>query len=385
MIPKETLPRYPVKVLHTLQAIGHGGVEQRRLSLAMLLPTRKFSQYLACSRVIGGFDQKFISSGTEVFVLGELANPFNLAYYRRLIDVVRNVKPLIIHGAVFEGVISAVVGGIFGRVPVIIVEETSDPINRSWRGHLLFKFLSRFADAVVATSPTVYQYLTEKIRLPKAKVRLIHNGARRPPEVPAETVRHLRLKYNIPENVMAIGSVGRLFNNVKRFSDLIDAIAILATKPEFDNVVLLIVGDGPDKGMLQERARNAGVESKVIFAGHQTDVNPFLAMMDVFALVSSTESFGMAVVEAMFHKLPVVGSSIGGIKDIIRDGETGIAVPAYAPEAISVAIRTLFKDKTLRLRMGENGFARASSEYTAERYARNIEAFYDEMIEKKIK
>src|SRR4051812_48704257 len=119
-----------IKVLHCLETIGTGGVEQRRLSLAKYLPHEKYEQYLICSKVLASFDKRLEENKTKVFAIGELKSLLNLGYYWRLIKIVWEVKPTIIHGAVFEGVISAVIAGTLLRIPIVILEETSDPQNR---------------------------------------------------------------------------------------------------------------------------------------------------------------------------------------------------------------------------------------------------------------
>jgi glycosyltransferase involved in cell wall biosynthesis len=363
-----------IRILHCLETIGPGGVEQRRLSIARYLNHDQFDQVLTCSKVIGSFDRKLIQAGTPVKVIGVLGSLFNFGYYKRLIKEVRLFKPHIIHGAVFEGVISAVVGGIFGRVPIIIIEETSEPINRSWRGHFLFRLLSMFADAVVATSPAVYDYITQVVKISKSKTHLIVNGAELPLEPEAERVKECRTTFDLPDTDFIVGSVGRMLDNTKLFSVLIKAFAeFQKNKPDSK---LILVGDGTDKEMLVQLSMDLGIGSKTIFAGHQRDVRPFYKAMNLFVLSSSHEGFGMAAVEAMFFGLPVVATRVGGLKQIVVDGETGILIEAGQVTELCEAITYLYHHPKEATQMGIKGKQRAYEKYSAERYVKDVEMLY---------
>lgn len=370
-----------IKVLHCLETIGTGGVEQRRLSLAKYLPHEKYDQYLICSKVLASFDRRLEENATKVFPIGELKSLLNIKYYWKLFKIVRLVKPTIIHGAVFEGVISAAIAGTLLRVPVVLLEETSDPQNRSWRGHLLFRFLSLFGDRVVAISPSVRDYLKDTVKVPCKKLMLINNGVDPPPPADPEKVRMTRQRLGIKETDFVIGSAGRLRDFHKRFSDLIKALALLRKKSE--SFKLLILGAGQDKQTLIGLAAELGVSEHVIFAGFQQDTTLYYSCMDVFSLASHMEGFGLVVVEAMFFRLPVVVTAVGGMKDIVIDRETGFLVPKHSPESLSEAVLQLYADSALRDRMGGKGYDRAMKEYSAQAYSRKVEALYEEELKRK--
>lgn len=368
-----------IRVLHCLETIGPGGVEQRRLSIAKYLDAGRFEQKLLCAKVIGDFDKRLEHAGTRVQVVGVMKSPFNFAYFIRLIRMIRTFQPHIIHGAVFEGVISAVVGGVLTRTPVIIVEETSEPANRSWRGHALFRFLTRFADAVVGTSPAVFDYITKDIGVPPSKARLIINGVE-PPEVasPAE-VDTLRKQLGIRQGDYIVGTVGRMLDNHKLFSVLIRAFAgFAANKPE---VKLLLVGDGVDIEMLKALAQQTGMGSRIIFTGHQTKVSPYYQCMDVFALTPAREGFGLAAVEAMFHQLPVIASKVGGLRYVVNE-QTGILVEPGNESELQMALERLHADRSLASSLGAAGRLTAHEKYTAQRYVKDVEKLYNSFAEK---
>lgn len=365
------------RILHCVETIGAGGVEQRRLSIARLLNQERYEQQLTCTKVIGNFRTKLESAGTKVWELGEMGSPFNLKYYSRLLRVIREFQPHIIHGAVFEGVISAVVGGMICRTPIIVIEETSQPINRSWRGHGLFKMLANCADLVIATSPTVHEYITQDIGVPKTKSTLVLNGVEPTSPATQNEIAALRTNLGLDVNNYVIGSVGRLKDDPKLFSILIKSFAAFSKK--HSEARLLLVGDGADRLRLEKLAEDLGVSKLTIFAGHQTDLHVFYAIMDMFALVSASEGFGLAVVEAMFAGIPVVVSRAGGLQNIVSDAETGLLVDIRDIEGLTKAIDTLYSDRSLAQSYGERAKKKAFELFTARRYVADLEQVYDKL------
>ncbi len=360
-----------------METIGPGGVEQRRLSMARYLDKDRYEQVVACARIIGGFDQRLEAEGARVEVLGVMGSPFNLRYFIKLVRLVRQVRPHIIHGAVFEGVISAVVGGLLCRVPVIVIEETSEPANRSWRGHALFRILARFAQAVVATSPAVHTYLTEQLGITSGKVHLILNGVEAPIRPPVETVAEKRRKFGLTDESFVIGSVGRMLDDHKLFSVLLRAFKEFSDgRPE---ARLLLVGDGVDRKSLEALSQDLRLYDSVIFAGHQSDVAGFYALMNVFALVPAREGFGLAAVEAMFMGLPVIASRVGGLKNIVMDGVTGILVEPGDIAGLAGALIQLYESPQTANALGLAGHQRADERYTAQRYVDDISALYQRL------
>jgi L-malate glycosyltransferase len=230
-------------------------------------------------------------------------------------------------------------------------------------------------------SPAVYAYLTGPGRISRDKTRLIINGVAEPKLLDAHDRLALRDSVGLPEGAFVVGSVGRVFDWVKRFSDLIRAVSrLLPTHPD---LYLLIVGDGEDLDSLKSLAESLGVADRVRFTGYQKDVGPWLSVMDLFALASEQESFGLVLVEAMFASLPVVATNVGGIPNIVVPEETGLLVPVRDVTALSGAIARLKTDPALRESFGRAGRVRAQHSFSAERYVSEVEALYRESLRSK--
>lgn len=160
----------------------------------------------------------------------------------------------------------------------------------------------------------------------------------------------------------------------KGVGDLIQAYAPLASRAR-----LQVVGDGPELEQLQGLARELGIERRVDFFGLCDDVEARIAASDVFVHPSWREAFGLTVAEAMACARPVIATRVGGIPELITDGENGLLVPPQQPEAIRAALERLLEDAELRTRLGaaarRTAEARFGIDRSASRHLEFCEAF----------
>ena len=370
-----------IRVLNIIDTMSSGGVERRRLSLAKLLDKTKFELKIICTNAVGDFPIEFKKHNVEIFVVGDLKSFLDIKQHKKIQKIIEEFKPHIIHGAVFEGVTMAAINGFYKRVPIIILEETSDPQNRRWKGNLLMKLLCFTAHKVIGVSPAATYYLENKINLPKDKVVLINNGVVIPNIDDSETIKRCKEKHHILDDELVIGSVGRMNSDShKRFSDLIEAFSIVAKK--YTKAKLVLVGGGPERENYEKLAVKLGISDRVIFTGYQNQIGTYYSIFDIFCLVSAYEAFGLVLVEAMLHKLPVVATNVGGMQFIVDDNKTGYLVEKFDVDAISNKLSILCEDVNVRIQFGENGYRKAIKNYTEERYVKNVEDLYIELIKK---
>lgn len=367
------------KILHCLFRVGSGGVEQRRLSLARNLDPDLFEQKLICTDAWGGLLSSFKSANCEIFDLGQIRHIADSNVYRNAFRVINEWQPDIIHGAVYEGVAIAAVSGRLGKVPIVIGEETSDPKNRRFLGHALYRFLASLTHHMVAVSPAVQRYLISTLSIPAHKVSLINNGVFERMPLTSDVIEKTRVQFGLHSENFVIGTVGRLVNDDKRVSDLIRALAIVQGRG-FPHVRLLVVGDGPDRNALADLASALGVENSVIFAGYQSDPQPLYGVMDVFALASASEAFGLVLVEAMFEGLPVIATNVGGIPGVVEDSRTGLLVPPMSPVRLADAMQSFINDQNLCHVMGARGRDKARAEFSEERYVADVDRLYKKLL-----
>ncbi|HIF23758.1 MAG TPA: glycosyltransferase [Gemmatimonadetes bacterium] len=368
-----------IRVLHSLEQVNSGGVEKRRLLLAQRLDPSRFEQRVLCTTATGPLAHEMEAAGVGVVELGPVRSIFDLPRYVRAARLIRAWRPDIVHGAVFEGFMTGVLGARLAGVSHIVVEETSYPTNRSVKGWTLFRLLTSLADHCVAVSPEVGRYLVSQRAVDPQKLTVISNGTERPSVPDVATVHDARAELGLDPDAFVFGSVGRMVpDSNKRFDDLIAALSAL--REEGCHAQLLLVGDGPDRPRLKDLTLAAGVEDHVAFAGYQRNVGLMYALMDAFALASERESFGLVVAEAMLAGLPVVATRVGGIPNVVSEGITGALVPPFDPRAFAVALSALARDPDLRSQMGAAGRERADRHFSADRYADDVAAFYEQVV-----
>ncbi len=186
------------------------------------------------------------------------------------------------------------------------------------------------------------------------------------------------------EEAAVVGTVSSLTPH-KGHEYLIQAASlVLDTLPP---VKFLIVGDGPLRKRLEEQAKELNIHSSVIFTGKRKDIPEILSLLDVFVLPSHTrEGLGIAIIEAMAAERPVVATDIGGIPEVVDDGETGVLVPPEDTEALSKAIITLLQDPPRAKTMGEKGRTRIKEMFTTTKMLSEIEHVYQSLTsQRKVK
>jgi glycosyltransferase involved in cell wall biosynthesis len=233
--------------------------------------------------------------------------------------------------------------------------------------------LYALATGVIATSRAV----ARRFRSGAPKVRLIPNGVDLARLTPRPPSRALGASLGIPPSAPLALCVGR-FVPEKGHRHLLKAAArVERAKP---GVHWILVGCGELEGELRAQARRLGLEAQVHFAGWRDDVADVLALCDIVVLPSESEGFGRVLVEAMAMAKAVVAAAVGGVPEIVLDGETGILVPSAAPAPLADAVRSLLDDPARAARLGAAGRARAESTFSLAAHVGGVERVYAELL-----
>jgi glycosyltransferase involved in cell wall biosynthesis len=185
-----------------------------------------------------------------------------------------------------------------------------------------------------------------------------------------------RARLGLPASAIVIGSVGRL-EPVKGHLHLLEAFIELA--PRHPALYLTILGEGPLRAALVDRAAAVGLADRVRLPGRRDDVPALLPALDAFVFPSLNEGMGRALVEAMAAGLPVVASRAGGIPEVLEDGRAGLLVDPGDPGALARGIEAVLTDAELAKRLARAARARARG-YTLDEMLRRIEAMYRELL-----
>jgi L-malate glycosyltransferase len=170
------------------------------------------------------------------------------------------------------------------------------------------------------------------------------------------------------------------FRPVKRATEVVRVFDRL--RKEGHAVKLLLVGDGPDRIPCEHLARELGVIEDVRFLGKQEPVEEILSIADVFLMPSGSETFGLAALEAMACGVPVVATDIGGLPELIVEGETGFMTPLGDLDGMTDRVRALLLNGELHGRMAEASRARAVDVFDVEHVIPAYEQYYREVMEK---
>jgi L-malate glycosyltransferase len=170
------------------------------------------------------------------------------------------------------------------------------------------------------------------------------------------------------------------FRPVKRVADVVHLFARL--RKEGYALKMLLVGDGPDRMTTEHLARELGVIEDIRFLGKQEPVDEILSIADIFVLPSGSETFGLAALEAMSCGVPVVASNIGGLPELVLNGETGFLFPLGDIDALTDRTKTLLDNEELRVSMAESSRQRAIGKFGTEMIVPMYESYYDEIIQR---
>ncbi|TFD95760.1 glycosyltransferase [Jeotgalibacillus sp. R-1-5s-1] len=172
-------------------------------------------------------------------------------------------------------------------------------------------------------------------------------------------------------------------------ADLIKAFSIVSKKHPSQSMNLLIVGDGEQRNEYEELAKELSVDAQTTFTGrvHHTEVPQYINKMDVFGVPSTedSESFGVAAVESMACGVPVVVSDVGGLPEVVKDGETGYVVQKQSPEQLAEKIEFLMLNQDQARIMGQKGIEHVKNTYDWTLNAKGMTELYRQTLNKGMK
>lgn len=188
----------------------------------------------------------------------------------------------------------------------------------------------------------------------------------------------LRAAFGIAADALVAGVVGRLSPEKGHIHFLRALARARQTEPR---LVGLLAGDGPGAGMLRREADMLGLAHAVTFAGHVSRVARVYRALDVAVLPSLSEGMPNAALEAMLHGLPVVASHVGGVPEVVRDGETGLLVPPGDETQLAAALVALCADVERRKALGARGRERVLGHFAPHQRAERILGLYHELLQ----
>lgn len=188
----------------------------------------------------------------------------------------------------------------------------------------------------------------------------------------------IREEFQLPASEKVIVHISN-FRSVKRIPDLIRAFAKIRKTTA---AKLLLVGEGPEMPRIRRLADSLNVTEHVIFTGKRDDLPAILSASDVMVLPSEKEAFGLVLLEGFACGVPAVGTTAGGIPEVIEDGVNGYLVPVGSPEAIAEKTAAILQDPGLHGQMRENALKTVNEKFASAYIVSQYEQLYDRLLRK---
>jgi glycosyltransferase involved in cell wall biosynthesis len=247
---------------------------------------------------------------------------------------------------------------------VVAVEHLPMHSGSAFRRRLRRLLVSQ-VDAHISVGVRAAREIETELGLATGSVETIHNGVREH-SISSSSSHEAGAPY-------VVGSIGRL-SWQKGYDVLIDALARI---PETEAV---IVGEGPQRENLEQRARDAGVDGRLTLVGWSDDPRSYLSRFDAFVLPSRFEGFPLVILEAMLAGVPVIATDVGSVSESVKDGDTGILVEPEDAAALAHAISRTLADPELARRIGEHGRQVALGRFTSRDMAESFERVYERLV-----
>ena len=382
----------PIRVLRVIARLNVGGPALHVTYLARGLAERGYQTTLVAGDVARGeASMAFVAerAGVEIVSLPglsrELAPIHDALSAWRLARIIRAVRPDIVHTHTAKaGAVGRVAALLAGRRPVV-VHTFHGHVLRGYFGRfgtLVFRaietLLARVTDRLVAVSPEVRDELVGLGVAPASKFSVIRLGIELEPRVAFDgDPREVRRRLGVDPDRFVVGWFGRM-TAVKRTDDLISMLASLRERGV--DALLLLVGDGDDREGLEQRAHDLGLARSCLFLGYQEDVAAWYAVCDAVVLTSASEGTPVTIIEALAAGRPVVATRVGGVPDVVDEGETGFLVDPGDTGALAERLARLAGDPALGTRMGEEGRVRVLERYAVERLVDDVDSLYAELL-----
>jgi glycosyltransferase involved in cell wall biosynthesis len=297
----------------------------------------------------------------------------------RLSRILKQLRPDVVHAHDPHGVAMAAIALSMSTLPTQPRLIASRRVDFHLRSSALSRWKYRQVDCFICASEAIRTMLVGD-GIEQQRTVIVHEGidlARVKAAPPAELHKELWLPHEAP----IVGNVAALVPH-KGQKYLIDAAARLLRDAPDTRVI--IAGEGELHEALAHQIKQHHLEKHVILAGFRLDVLSVHKAFDVFVMSSVTEGLGTSLLDAMACARPVVATRVGGIPEVVVDGETGFLVPPRDPEALAAAIVRLVRDRGLREKMGAAGLARVQSAFSAEHMVKNTLRVYQRVAQRRI-
>jgi glycosyltransferase involved in cell wall biosynthesis len=385
----------PLRIVHVIARLNVGGAALHVIELAAeqqrrghhvlvvagtLAPGEKSMEYLA--------DELGVSLERLPVLKRELSPLDDGRAVRAIRALIRAEGPDVLHTHTAKaGGAGRVAARLSGTArPQAVVHTYHGHVLRGYFGRsretfyrLLERTLSHVTDRLIAVSEQVRDELVSLHIAPQSKFEVIPYGfdlTRRTAATAADRDR-VRAEIGASDDTFVVGWVGRLAP-IKRPLDLVRILAALVER-EID-AILCLVGDGPERGAVEELARTFDLAERCRVVGYREALGPWYAAFDAFCLTSANEGTPVAAIEALAAERPVVATRVGGTAAVVEDGTSGFLAAEGDVPLLAGRLAGLALDPGLRARLGRQGAARMRELYAEERMVDDLDRLYRSLL-----
>lgn len=306
--------------------------------------------------------------------------PYDIALASKIAEVIKRENLHILHAHyAMPHAICAILGKQMAgeKVKIITTLHGTDITVLGYDPTLTnaIRFGIEHSDAVTAVSNALITQ-TDALIAPNKNIQTVYNFV-------DERIYHrrhvqrLKSEYGIGDEEKVLIHVSN-FRSVKRVPDVVRAFSLIAKQVP---ARLLLVGDGPEMTIVCQLVKKLGLQNKVLFLGKQDNLEALYSISDLMLLLSEKESFGLAALEAMACGVPCIGTEVGGIPEVIKDGYNGFLCPLDDVEQVAAKALILFQQPALFQTISKNAVATVQEQFNAKKIVGKYESIYYEVMQ----
>lgn len=374
------LPK-PARVLQVITSLDRGGAENHLLSLVTHADRERFEMDVAVLRGDGELTPDFRAAGVPVHRLRACSRVDPVAL-GRLVTLVRKGCYDLVHTHLFRAdLYGALAVARLGqaRPKLVSTRHNDDRFYLHPLVGVVHYLLSGRQDMIIAISDHVARFTIARGVRDARRIRRVYHGLQShdPAEMERERVE-VRRELGLGIHDYVVGNVGRLARQ-KGQRHLIRALPYLLER--VPRAYVVIAGGGDQEPYLRALADELGVAERVRVLGPRRDVPAIMRAVDVFAMPSMWEGFGISLLEAMAEARPIVASRVATIPEVVVDGESGLLVPPGDPVTLGEALASLAADPERAKCLGNAGKQRLERHFSLEKMVADTETLYEELLE----
>src|SRR5450830_1889683 len=378
-----TQPAVPL-IVHLVYRLDFGGLEILMVERINRIHPGAYRHAVVALTQSSDFAKKITRADVTVHELHKQPGA-SLGTHYKLYKLLRKLRPAVLHSYNLAGVeyaVAAMLAGVPVRINGAHGRDASDTDGTNPRHRMLRRVMLPFHDCMYGNSADLVRWNREFIGVPANKSRLLGNGIDSDKFHPA-----VHGKGDVPgfgPGCTVIGTVGRI-QDVKNHAGLVDAfIALRQLLPaQAASLRLAIVGDGPLLTRLRQKVSDAGIADLVWLPGGRTDIAEILRSLDIFCMPSLAEGTPGSALEAMASGLPVVGTRVGGLPEVIDEGVTGMLVRPDDAAAMAAALARYVEDPGVARLHGVAGRERILNRYNMPAMVAAYQSMYDSLCDRK--